>query len=296
MSLDRKILDKIEKEKIAIIPRWVFIVKKFFSWLYAVMLLVISSFALAVAIFVMRISGWESFESMLSYAWLAIFAGLFAWGYRKIVQAGFPQMYKLSFALVIPFILSANIILGFVFYESGQIKKVEMKLEEIPVYKNLLPFEKNIIENEDWETAEERIDSKNIIDDIDDNQKVDQMRIDQDNNEIIREEDRDIEDAKLQQQKLNDNVFENNDTNASAAEIKGNKASLLKSKDNNVSDKNYSKAEEIDDIDDEKDEVENKDVIKDSASTDIGDGQVKGVEIISSENIEEEAIDVPEVD
>ena len=278
MSLDRKILDRIEKDKIKIIPRWVFALKDIFSWLYAGTLLVASSFALAMATFIVRSAGLASFNAALSYVWLAIFAGFFVWGYRKLVQAGFAHMYKLSFAVLVPVAFVANMVFGYGFYEGGQVSKVETKLEEMPVYKNFLPFEKISIENEEVTLKEEKNDSGEKDSD---NQESDQVLEDQKRTDETLEQVQQ-DDVEAQEEKSDNDTSENENINTEKT-TKAVPASISKpkSKDEDKSNKINDGIKE-DNIDEAKEDIINSvnkgDDTKAVDGDEEDDAQVKGVE------------------
>ncbi|MFA5994553.1 MAG: hypothetical protein WC823_06370 [Parcubacteria group bacterium] len=141
MSIDRKIINRIEQDHVRIIPRWFFAAKEISAWLAAGALLAISSLALAMTTLLAGMAERPLFDAPLAYGWLAVFVGFFVWGYRKLRQAGFSYLYKLSFMFIIPIVLLANMALGYAFYEGGQAERVERKLEKIPVYQKLLPAE-----------------------------------------------------------------------------------------------------------------------------------------------------------
>jgi hypothetical protein len=301
MSLDRKILDKIEKDKIGIIPRWVFVMKEAAGWMLACALLVVSSFALAGSFFIAQLSGWQFFRSTLSYAWLIIFVGLFAWGYQRIRQVGFAHMYKLSFAVIAVSILTADIVFGFAFYESGQVKKVELMLEEIPAYKNLLPLEENLIEND----ARKALDEKSANDDnneIESGHEVSQNNEyeNKDGKKDLNEKEKDNIESDLRKQEEARENLENKNKKDDDDELNEhvNEASMSKTKNEDLLNSDETdeinetdEGNEVNEAEDIKDEPESADIDEDEKNDPLVKGAEikKSVELQGEEDVEEEA-------
>lgn len=141
MSLDEKILKRIEKEQIRVIPRWFFALKDAFSWLHVGILFLVSSTAFAMLIFVLHQAGRPSFDVPVAYFWLAAFAAFFILGYNRFMQVGFLRVYKLSFMAIVPMLFFANVAFGYVFSQSEQVQNIETALEKIPEYKKYTPLE-----------------------------------------------------------------------------------------------------------------------------------------------------------
>lgn len=241
MSLDRKILNKIEKDQLRIIPRWIFALKEISDWLAVGVLLIISSLSLAMTIFFMDGARWSFFSTALSYIWLISFLGLFAWCYHKLVQVGFPYVYKLSFAVLIPVVFMTNVALGYVFYEGGQVEKIEMALEKLPVYIKNLPAGKSLIESRKEEQRKENIESMKEKNDSKNNKQMQETR--EDNSDAVELNQKDAVENSLQQQETNDVEAENEKTNIKIDDITEPNS---KSKDNDAPSQSSRKITRVD--------------------------------------------------
>lgn len=287
MSLDRKILDRIEKEKIRIVPRWVFVLKRNISRLCVGIILIASSLAFSMDVFAVSSNGWLISKLAFFYVWLAVFLGLLIWGYYKLMQTEFDYVYKFRYAVIIPVVFVANIALGFIFYESGQTKKVDIMLERVPMYEKFLPSEKSIIENNDLVIKEERSESGG--EDSND-QKSNQAQEDQ--NTINRATGDTEKKDDSQKNKSEEDASENEDTdtirNVQKSEVSSSKDAVKSEVDNEKETEAVKKdasEDKDEEADDNKEDAKNTVDSKDSAD-DVKE-EVKKTETIKHDSEEE---------
>lgn len=135
MDLDKKILEKIERENIRIRPRWILELKNFSAWIWAVVLEVGAGLFLGMAVLFLLKKNNPYGGIILA----GIFALLFFWGFRRFFEAGFRQFYKLGFAAVLLALFAVNGAIGYAFWGSGQAQRLDQGIKKTETYQKIEP-------------------------------------------------------------------------------------------------------------------------------------------------------------
>jgi len=142
MSLDRKILDRIERESLSIKPKWFFVVKNLVFGTGTLIATVLGSLSLALFFEVMALQGrnltWLSVPYILAIA-MVVFLILGYWIAKRV-----DYLYKLKFVSALSVLFFLSLTSGYLTYASGEAKKIERKMERIPVYAKMIPVEKEL--------------------------------------------------------------------------------------------------------------------------------------------------------
>lgn len=150
MSLDKKILERIEKENIWIRPVWFFDLKNLFFGLGTILFSVCGSLSLALLFEVMRRQG------KISYVWVILF-GLFLFGgWWLVTKIDYLRRIRLVPILSILFFVSLSF--GYVTFVSGTARKITRELKDVPIYAVMLPVNDEISKenNIKYEYSEKR--------------------------------------------------------------------------------------------------------------------------------------------
>jgi hypothetical protein len=150
MNLDKKVLDKIERENIRMIPGWFFVLKNVFlnaCWVIAF---------LGSAVSFAMLLEWSNADAKLATFWSIGFILLSFISFKSAWRINFKALYKYGFAAMIAF-LSFGSAMGFAIYSSKETGNIEIYMEKIPVYKSISPEEvkefnsEEILENQNVE-------------------------------------------------------------------------------------------------------------------------------------------------
>ncbi|MFA5994455.1 MAG: hypothetical protein WC823_05850 [Parcubacteria group bacterium] len=123
-DLIKKTLNRIQQEHITPEPRWLFLVRKFSSWLGVVALLIVGAIAVSAAYALLSQLDWDLYHaihqnmffygaSMLPYPWLVIlgvFLAVAIWGVRKTENG-----YRFGWSKIIGLVLGGLLLLGLFF-------------------------------------------------------------------------------------------------------------------------------------------------------------------------------------
>jgi hypothetical protein len=152
MELDKKILNRIEKEKIAVRPRWFFAARNFSFGLLDVVLL--ASFLISGMIMIYFYSnfGEGSFLSVAFLAW-ALLLAVSLFGILQINRK-ISSLYKLRLAVAVPILLIANSAFGFYSNQKGLADNVEAKMEKtLPAYEKMISQDFKTVRSAKQETG-----------------------------------------------------------------------------------------------------------------------------------------------
>lgn len=142
MSLDRKILDRIEKESLSIRPKWFFTVKNMVFGTGTLIATILGSISLALFFEVMALQGknltWLSVPYILAVA-MAAFLILGYWIAKRV-----DYLYKLKFASALSVLFFLSLTFGYLAYASGEARRIERKIKRIPIYAKVMPVEKEL--------------------------------------------------------------------------------------------------------------------------------------------------------
>lgn len=151
MELDKKILDKIEREKIQIRPKWFFAARDFSFGLIGIMFLAGFFIAGMMILYFYKTLGKEAFLFFSFYLWLCLLMALLFIVLQ--ITKKIAGLFKLRLIMVLPILLIANSAFGFYSNEKGLADKVEEKLEKtIPAYEKIIPKYFEIVRNKKHES------------------------------------------------------------------------------------------------------------------------------------------------
>ncbi len=140
MSLDKKILDKIERENLKIRPRWFFAVKNFVFGMGTFSTSIMGSLSLALLFEIMAKQkgnlGWLN----IPYLYLILLGVFLFSGYRLITKVG--SLYKIRIVPMIITLFFISLSFGYLTFASGKAEKIEKELEKIPIYNKIVPITK----------------------------------------------------------------------------------------------------------------------------------------------------------
>ena len=160
MELDRKILNRIEKENISIKPRWFFTVRDFSFGLIDILLLVGFFIAGMMMLYYYKTIGKEAFLSFSFYLWLGLLVALLFIVLQ--ITNRIANLFKLRLIMVLPILLLANSAFGFYSNETGLADKVEEKLEKtIPAYEKIIPKDFEVIRNKNKKSESDKANKEN---------------------------------------------------------------------------------------------------------------------------------------
>jgi len=142
-DLSNKIIDQIDTKQIVPTPRWHFILMRIFFWIFAILSVIVGSFAISVMLFLfsdyyhhgLPLIPHDVAEALLliPYVWLIIFASFILIGRESIKHTKKGYQYRLYTIILASVFL--NILLGFVLYFAGVGKQThEFFNNRIPFY------------------------------------------------------------------------------------------------------------------------------------------------------------------
>lgn len=140
MSLNRKILDRIEKENIRITPKWYFATKNTILGTGTLFAIITGSIILALIFEVIYIQGRNL--SWLNIPYVLVILMIFSislgyWTIRKI-----DYLYRLKFLSTLSILFFVSLAFGYLAYSSGEVGKIEGKLKKNSVFAKIMSIEK----------------------------------------------------------------------------------------------------------------------------------------------------------
>lgn len=142
MSLDRKILNRIEKENLSIKPKWFFAVKNLVFGTGTLVATILGSISLALFLEVMALQGKNLTWLNVPYILAVVMVAFLILGYWIAKRVDY--LYKLKFVSALSVLFFLSLTSGYLTYASGEARKIERKLERIPVYAKIIPVEKEL--------------------------------------------------------------------------------------------------------------------------------------------------------
>lgn len=130
MNLDKKILERIEKDGLRPKPRWFFVGKDFMFLLFVLGSLLASAFAISFFVY-FKVYKMDTRLFLLVF-WLAL-ATIFFLGAKHFLSK-VDKLYKVPNFTVIPMLAAIVLLFGFSFFTQGQTQQAEKKLEKVPIY------------------------------------------------------------------------------------------------------------------------------------------------------------------
>lgn len=265
MNLDKKVLERIDKENIRMIPGWFFILKDSFlnvCWIVAFLGSAVS--------FGMLIK-WLNMDARIAMFWLVGFILLLAVSFGSAWRVNFKSLYKYGLVSLVAFV-SFSSAMGFAIYSTKETGKIEVYMERIPVYKAILQenaqeLDLENLENQNMELKDDQISSE--IGKDEDNVK----------SSIFKETDEDgeesdeVENKKMLKEDNDDNEDKNEDDKKSGGEKEIEDQGLIMEK----------KTADKEEKEEDNDEDENENLIE-------NDPQIKGVEKEQDGNNEEDEV------
>lgn len=241
MSLDRKILERIERENLGIRPKWFFAMKNMFFGTGTLLLSVLGSLSLALLFEIIKQQGESITWFSVPYIW-AIMLGVFLMaGYWMVINID--SLYRIKFVPIVSVLFFISLSFGYLTFASGKAEKIELELEKISVYDEIIPIKKDASLNA-IEKAESNNENTNINDeskknnddikednksvDIDEDDKIDIQDV---NSEVeIKEEN---EDDKIKESEKTDNISKEDEDleDAARGEVKGASKEVVKNED-----------------------------------------------------------------
>lgn len=187
MSLDRKILERIEKENLRIKPRWFFAMKDILFGTGTISLSILGSLSLALLFEIIKQQGKNLTWLSVPYVWIILLGFFLMAGYWMVTKID--SLYKVKFVPIVSMLFFINFSFGYLTFASGKAEQIEFELEKIPIYDVIMPItkkdisldvvEKDEFVNENMNVNDESKKNKNDIEedsksaDSDENDKVD---------------------------------------------------------------------------------------------------------------------------
>ena len=139
MKLSQEVIQKIKDKKILPRPKWKFVLKNYFIWIFGIISLVIGSLAMAVIIYMIRNNDWDLHERLsgslfgtilmtLPYFWLIILVLFIGVVYYNIRHTKTGYHYNLLNIILVSIILS--VMLGQIFYNLGLGRAIDERLAQ----------------------------------------------------------------------------------------------------------------------------------------------------------------------
>lgn len=143
MSLDRKILERIEKEGLRIRSKWFFAMKDMIFGIGAISLIVLGSLSLALLFEIIKRQEGNLTWFSVPYAW-AILLGVFLMaGYWLVIKID--SLYRIKFVPIVSMLFFLSLSFGYLTFASGKAEKIELELEKIPIYDVIMPISKEVL-------------------------------------------------------------------------------------------------------------------------------------------------------
>lgn len=142
MSLDRKILERIKKEGLAIRPRWFFVVKDCTFGAGSLALIILGSISLALFFEVMDLQGKDLTWLSVPYLFPVLMAIFLISSYWTIGRTEY--FYKARFMAIFSLFFFLSLASGYLVYASGMAMKIELELENIPGYARIVSVDREV--------------------------------------------------------------------------------------------------------------------------------------------------------
>jgi hypothetical protein len=144
MSLDRKILERIEREHLSIKPKWFFALKNLVFGAGTISASILGSLSLALLFEIMAEQEKNLTWLSVPYAW-AILLGVFLLGGYWLVTK-IDSLYKIKFVPIVSMLFFISLSFGYLTFASGKAEKIELALEKMPIYATIMSISKeNVI-------------------------------------------------------------------------------------------------------------------------------------------------------
>lgn len=142
MSLDKKILEKIERENLKIRPSWFFTLKNLILGTGTFSAIILGSLSLALLLQIMR-HKWENLTWLsVPYFNLILFGIFLIAGYWLVIRID--SLFKLKFLPIMTTMFFISLSFGYMTFASGEARKIERELEEVPIYTMIIPIDRDI--------------------------------------------------------------------------------------------------------------------------------------------------------
>ena len=198
MSLDKNILDKIERENLKIRPRWFFAVKNFLFGIGTLSISILGSLSLALFFEIMANQGKNLTLLTIPYLYLILLGAFLLASYWLVIKVG--SLYKMRFVPVVALLFFISLSFGYLAFASGKAEKIEKELEKIPIYNKIVPTAKKTSPESD-ETPAIFKERKNIGNDKEKKDNVEVIN----NNRVNEDNDNKVNDSKLELKNENNN-------------------------------------------------------------------------------------------
>lgn len=142
MSLDRKILDRIEKENLSIRPKWFFAVKNLVFGVGTFSASILGSLSLALLFEIMANQGKNLTWLTVPYLYLMLLGVFLLGGYWLVTRVD--SLYKLKFVPILTVLFFFSLSFGYLTFASGKAGRIERELEEVPIYAKIVPVDREI--------------------------------------------------------------------------------------------------------------------------------------------------------
>jgi hypothetical protein len=134
MSLDRKILERIERENLGIKPKWFFALKNLVFGIGAILASILGSLSLALLFEIIARQG------KVPYVWVILLGVFLLGGYRLVTKID--SLYKIKFVPIVSMLFFISLSFGWLTFASGKAEKMELALEKVPIYDIIIPISK----------------------------------------------------------------------------------------------------------------------------------------------------------
>lgn len=162
MSLDRKILERIERENLRIKPRWFFAMRDIIFGAGTFFLSILCSLSLALLFEITKQQGESLSWLSIPYVWIILLGFFLLAGYWLVTKID--SLYKMRFVPIVSLLFFVSLSFGYLTFASGKAEKIELELEKIPIYDVIIPTKKDILLNavEKAESSNENTDVKDV--------------------------------------------------------------------------------------------------------------------------------------
>lgn len=183
MSLDRKILERIERENLRIKPRWFFAMKDVLFAAGTFFLSILGSLSLALLFEIMKQQGESLTWLNIPYVWIILLGIFLMTGYWLVTKID--SLYRIKFVPIVSMLFFISLSFGYLTFASGKAEKIELELEKIPIYDVIMPIIKKDISLD----AVEKVESSNENVNVNDEEKKNDDNIKEDSKSADSEED-----------------------------------------------------------------------------------------------------------
>jgi len=141
----QKVLEKLKKEKIKILPRWRFAVKRAFVWGSLIVAILLCAFSVSMMIFQLVSVEWDllpkvmpppfGFFIVLPYFWLLISILLFVFVYFDFRNTRKGHRYSGGFVVIVSFLIALILGVGIYFLKTPE--RADEMFFKIPMYEDI---------------------------------------------------------------------------------------------------------------------------------------------------------------